>query len=490
MNLRGEKGVMLTCIHFKPISIMGNKSKKGAKEETRRDMRPTEDYRGLTIYQVMVGSFIHSEDGAEGYSKMWCPEDERKDGNIRGIIEALPHIASLGVNAIWLTPIFDSRGAEGGEKLQASGYFAKDYFAIDPNFGDEDDLRELVGKAHEMGLYVLLDGVFGHHGGVDKPSPGGNEVDSRQTVNERGEEGNVKYPESLEYFKEVATYWIEKFGIDGWRFDQAYQLCQDGHNYWVEIGEAIRATCERRRKAGEEWGVLGYMVGEDWSDAKGISERVYRDGGLPSAFDFDGKELISGPMGDIGSGGLDNGWDDVVKVYSRPTERGYLNDDVLPNLFLSNHDGYRVADHFYDDDIDINVMTRHAILAGYPGPITVYYGDEFADLSRDSKGAAPDNIGRTSGHIMAESERAAHTYNYVAKALNFRKENPAMWRGEQEFNRYKNGEAEVLVVTKTDTESDNKVVMIFSDKDTMEVIPGIAYPVEVKAFIPELIKIS
>ena len=467
-----------------------DKKEKTAKKPSGEGMRPIEDFRGLTIYQVMVGSFMHSDKGAEGYSEMWGPDNQTKNGNIRGITEALPHISSLGVNAIWLTPIFDSQGATGGEKLQASGYFAKDYFAIDPKFGNEDDLRELVEKAHSMGMYVLLDGVFGHHGGVDKPSPGGNTIDSTNTVNEREEEGNVKYPESLEYFKEVATYWIDKFEIDGWRFDQAYQMCQDGHNYWVEIGGAVRELCERRRKEGKEWGILGYMVGEDWSDAAGISSRVYRDGGLVSAFDFDGKELISGPMADLSSGGLENGWDDVVKVYSKPSERGYLNDDVLPNLFLSNHDGFRVADHFYDDDIDINVMTRHAILAGYPGPVTIYYGDEFADLSRDYEGGQPDNQARTSGHIMAEDERAAHTYNYVAKVMNFRKENPATWRGTQEFNRYKNGDAEVLVVTKTDTESDNKVVIIFSDHDTTEVVPDIPYPVEVKAYIPEFIKIS
>lgn len=101
-------------------------------------------------------------------------------------------------------------------------------------------------------------------------------------------------------------------------------------------------------------------------------------------------------MGDLSDGGLPNGWDDVVTVYSSPTSRGYSTDEVLPNLFLSNHDGFRVADHFYDESDDINVMTRFAILAGYPGPVTLYYGDEFADLSRDDEGAQPDNAGRTS----------------------------------------------------------------------------------------------
>ncbi len=453
---------------------------------------PEKDWRALTIYQVMVGSFLHGEDGAEGYNDLWGPADERKDGNLKGVIHALDHIARLGANAIWLTPIFDSSQATGGEKLQASGYFANDYFKIDPHFGTEEDLRQLVEKAHERGLYVFLDGVFGHHGGADRPSPSGFMIDSTPSLSDRGEDGgtgNVKYPESLDYFKEVATYWIDKFDIDGWRLDQAYQLCQNGHNYWCEISRAVREICDRRISEGKEWGTLGYMVGEDWSDAGGISSRVYRDGGLKSAFDFDGKQLISGPMDGQGSGGLDNGWDDIIRGYSSPAERGYSPDDVLPNLFLSNHDGVRVADNFYDENNEINLMTRFAILAGYPGPVTMYYGDEFADLSRDCCGSQPDNASRTSGHLKANDDRERRLFNYVCDAMTFRRDNPAMWRGRNEFDRYRLDDAEILVVTKTDDESGNRVAMIFSDRDTEVTLPGEDTPRKVRGYIPELIKL-
>lgn len=452
---------------------------------------PEEDWRALTIYQVMTGSFIHSEKGSDGYKEMWGPDNERKDGNLQGVISALDHIAGLGATAIWLTPIFDSSKAEGGEKLQSTGYFANDYFKIDPHFGTEDDLRELVEKAHERGMYVILDGVFGHHGGVENPSPSGHTIDSTPTLSDRGEdggEGNVKYPESLEYFKEVATYWIDKFDIDGWRFDQAYQLCQDGHNYWCEIGQAVRELCDRRRAEGKQWGILGYMVGEDWSDAAGISSRVYRDGGLKSAFDFDGKQLISGAMNGDGTGGLDNGWDDVMRIYSSPADRGYQPDDVLPNLFLSNHDGVRVADNFYDDGNEINLMTRFAILAGYSGPVTIYYGDEFADLSRDCDGSQPDNASRTSGHLRPDDDREHRLVAYVSRVMNFRRENPAMWRGRSEFNRYRDGEAEILIVTKTDDETGNRVDMVFSDRDTQVTLAGEDSPRDVKAYVPLLIR--
>lgn len=459
--------------------------------DTKKTM-PSADWRSLTIYQVMVGSFLHDESGAKGYDALWGPDNETKDGNLRGVIDALDHIRGLGATAIWLTPIFDSSEASGGEKLQASGYFTNNYFKIDPHFGTEDDLHELVDGAHARGMYVILDGVFGHHGGVNEKSPGGHAIDSTPVTSDRGAdggEGNVKYPESLDYFREVATYWIDRFDIDGWRFDQAYQLCQGGHNYWCEIAEAVRQCCDRRRAEGKEWGILGYMVGEDWSDAAGISSRVYRDGGLKSAFDFDGKQLISGSMDDAGSPGLANGWDDVVKVYSPPAERGYSPDDVLPNLFLTNHDGIRVADKFYDSGDELNLMTRFAILAGYPGPITIYYGDEYADLSRDSKGGQPDNMARTSGHLHPDDDRERRLANYVRDVLTFRRDNPAMWRGTNEFNRYRLGDAEILTVTKTDTETGNRVAMIFADRDADVTLAGEDNPRHVRGYIPLLIKL-
>lgn len=381
---------------------------------TDKDLKPETDWRALTIYQIMVSSFEHSPEGAEGYDSMWGPSGERKDGN-----------------------------------LQATGYFANDYFSIDPHFGTEDDLRELVAKAHERGLYVFLDGVLGHHGGVDKPS---------------------------------AIYWIDKFEIDGWRFDQAYQLCQNGHNYWCEISDAVREVCDRRRADGKQWGTLGYMVGEDWSDAGGIISRIFRDGGLKSAFDFDGKLLIGGEMNGEDGGGLEHGWDDVMKVYSSPADRGYQPADVLPNLFLSNHDGVRVADSFYDNGDEVNLMTRFAILAGYPGPVTIYYGDEFADLSRDCADAQPDNASRTTGHLKPDDDRERRLFNYVCDAMTFRHDNPAMWRGTMQFDRYKKDDAEILVVVKTDTETDNRVAMIFSDRDTETR--------RVRGYVPELIKLA
>lgn len=451
-----------------------------------------DDQRSLTIYQIMVASFQHSPDGAPGYNAMWGPDGQTKNGNLKGITNALDYIADLGVNAIWLTPVFDSSEAFGDEKLQATGYFTNNFFAIDPHFGTEADFRELVEEAHKRGLYVFLDGVFGHHGGVTAASPSGYEIDSTVSGNDRDEgTGNVSYPGSLDYFKEVATWWIDNYEIDGWRLDQAYQACQGGHNYWNEIRSAVEETSARRAAEGHKWGILGYMVGEDWGNARVINKGVYKDGGLLSAFDFDGKELISGPMQDVSSEGLVNGWKDIITVYGMPSQRGYLNDNVIPNLFLTNHDGYRLADHFDKDDPYFyeKQMARIGILAGYNGPITIYYGDEFGDRTLETHGGQKDNVARTSGHLVPQNGDAESLHDFTRQALRFRRDNPAMWRGTVKFSEQKIDDANVLVVEKEDSATGNKVMIFFSDADTTVPVSKVG-GVDVDAWRPEFVRVA
>ena len=80
--------------------------------------------------------------------------------------------------------------------------------------------------------------------------------------------------------------------------------------------------------------------------------------------------------------------------------------------------------------------------------------------------------------------------NYVSDVMRFRRDNPAMWRGRIEFDRYRLDEAEILVVMKTDDESGNRVAMIFSDRDSSVALPGEENPHDVKGYVPLLIKLA
>ena len=431
---------------------------------TRDDSTPvvtlTGDSRELSIYQVMVGSFQHGEGGASGYTDMWGPEGHRKDGNLRGIINSLDYIQELGMNAIWMTPIFDSTNGSGGEKLQATGYFANDYFNIDPKFGTKDEFRELVTEAHNRGMYIILDGVFGHHGGTPAASPSGKTIDNRTAQNVRGtDSGNIAYPGSLDFFKEVLRYWMEEYEVDGWRLDQCYQVYQGGHNYWADLRREVESVCAERKARGEQWGTLGYMVGEDWTGASSIT--VTQQDGLKSVMDFDGKDNLVGLRAGVGS----IGW----FLSNDAAARGYKDAGVNPTIFLSNHDTARVGDN---TACDINtesgvkqLMTRHAAVACYSGPAINYYGDEIGDKSGNGNA---DNKARTSGRLTGFNANEQRLHDYVAQVFNIRKNNPAMWRGTVDRQQGTGYE----VITKTDDETGNKVVIVFSDADRNVSIGG------------------
>ncbi|MEU9303510.1 glycoside hydrolase family 13 protein [Streptomyces sp. NPDC048269] len=98
-------------------------------------------WRDAVIYQVYVRSFADSDgDGV---------------GDLRGVRKRLPHLARLGVDAVWLTPFYVSPQADGG-------YDVADYRAVDPLFGDLSDADELVRATHALGLRVIVDVVPNH----------------------------------------------------------------------------------------------------------------------------------------------------------------------------------------------------------------------------------------------------------------------------------------------------------------------------------------
>ncbi|HSH78682.1 MAG TPA: alpha-amylase family glycosyl hydrolase, partial [Herpetosiphonaceae bacterium] len=75
-------------------------------------------------------------------------------GTLRGVIEKLPYIQTLGVNCLWLSPVFPSPSHH--------GYDATDFFRVEPRLGTDEDLREMIGASHNMGMRVLLDFVPNH----------------------------------------------------------------------------------------------------------------------------------------------------------------------------------------------------------------------------------------------------------------------------------------------------------------------------------------
>ena len=388
----------------------------------------------LRIYQVMVESFVDG-DPAVGHGHGYGTSHH--GGDLKGVTRALPYIKGLGMNAVWLTPIFASPDS-GDLKLAATGYFARDYFRVDPRFGTLEDARALVRRAHELGLYVFLDGVFGHHAGRAAPSPSGHRP--------VGPANPVEYPASLDFYREVATYWIEELGIDGWRLDQAYQVPVP---MWAEIRRAVEETCARRRRAGHRWGVLGYMVAEVWDGEAAIAAKAYGPAeapGLLSAFDFPMRYRLVQALA-VEENGRSRGPARVLDE-GFATHRAYPP-HARPNLMLGNHDLVRFGDLIqragYGGPDTPDYWRRHrcafAFMAAYSGPVTFYYGEEsgsqlegFAapvkgDCAR--QGLCDDHVARTSGRIDGFNRRERGLQEHLRALLAARRRHPALWAGRR-----------------------------------------------------------
>lgn len=98
-------------------------------------------WRGATIYQV--------------YPRSFCDSNGDGIGDLPGITSKLDYIASLGVDAVWLSPFFTS-------PMKDFGYDVADYCGVDPIFGTLSDFDDLVAKAHGLGLKILIDQVYSH----------------------------------------------------------------------------------------------------------------------------------------------------------------------------------------------------------------------------------------------------------------------------------------------------------------------------------------
>lgn len=405
------------------------------------------DWNELRIYQIMVSSF-QDGDSSVGYGTGYGPGPH--NGDLQGIINALDYIKSLGMNAIWLTPIFTS---DGTGQLDSTGYFCSDYFNVDPKFGGNAVFDQLVTEAHAKGLNVILDGVFGHHRstGVSKDSPNGKRPS--------GGSNPVKYPDSLDYYKEVAQYWIENYKIDGWRFDQCYQVglgdngknCNTGgHNYWYEIRTAIKESAANNGTKGQEWGTLGYTVGEHWNgDAAKIQAGSVNPGtasgyGLQSCFDFPSRyKIVQMFAVEESKDDKSTSLVDLDYVYSNYTAKGYTHPEgYYPNLFITNHDLVRFGNlvnwKFSENRSSENYWKRHKIalasVAAYSGPITIYYGDEYGMMTDGYSGPGSlgyynDHIARDAGKISGFSTSEQDLHDYVAKLMQIREENEIMWKG-------------------------------------------------------------
>ncbi len=198
-------------------------------------------------------------------------------GDIAGINDKLDYLQQLGVNALYLTPIFASRSNH--------KYDTDDYYSIDSMFGTKRELLELVDNAHSQGIKVVLDAVFNHTSDkhqffVDVVHNGnkskyykwfmieGDSVDM-QAVNYQCfaacgnmPKWNTSNSDVQKYLIDIAIHYITVYNIDGWRLDVSDEV---SHDFWRKFRRAVKDVNPNCVIIGENWhNANSYLQGDQY----------------------------------------------------------------------------------------------------------------------------------------------------------------------------------------------------------------------------------
>lgn len=290
-------------------------------------------------------------------------------GDLTGIQMKFDYLLDLGVNAIYLNPIF----------LATSNhrYNTTDYFKIDPKLGSIKDFCEFIETAHKNNIRVILDGVFNHCGRgffafndilengkyspyrewfhvhnfpVDAFSPG----DARDYVawwNFKSlPKFNTSNPAVRTYLLDVARYWIS-LGADGWRLDVPNEI--DDDSFWSEFRNVVKTENSEAYLLGEIWNADPRWMDDNHFDA--LMNYPVRE----AVIDYLGNKFSTSHFADQVEGLLD--------LYSIENTYAMYNP-------LGTHDTARIFT-LLDGDVR-KVKLAFFFIFGYPGAPAIYYGDE------------------------------------------------------------------------------------------------------------------
>ncbi|MBI3891463.1 MAG: alpha-glucosidase C-terminal domain-containing protein [Candidatus Wallbacteria bacterium] len=332
--------------------------------------------RDAIVYEALVDRFCdgnpannHSGEGPLPPSQNpgYHPAVNFLGGDLAGVRKQLPYLADLGVNCLWLTPVFRTPFYH--------GYHVMDYDQIEPHFGDEAELKRLVDEAHSLGIRVLLDYVANHASEYH--------VAFQDALKDQGSRFHdwflwKSWPREYErfyYFPDLprwnlgngqvrdmlmgsAAAWVRKLGIDGYRLDFA---AGPGKDFWREFSSRIGAD--------------KFLIGEVWEDAP-----TSGSGGdvLHGCMDFPRQAVFKQffAQGSIDVDSFDRSMNDLRHIYGSMAMGSFLGNHDLPRfLGLAGNDAWKLY------------LAAIAQLTFDEVPI-LYYGNEVIDRTAAATGAA------------------------------------------------------------------------------------------------------
>jgi 1,4-alpha-glucan branching enzyme len=197
--------------------------------------------------EISKGGLVHPEWAKNAVLYEVNVRQYTPEGTFKAFEKHLPRLKAMGVDILWLMPV-NPIGIKNRKGSLGSYYAVKDYLAINPEFGTKDDLKELVNKAHELGMHVIIDWVANHtswDNNLITEHPDWYKHDSTgkiiPPVPDWTDVAGLNYTkkELREYMTNALIYWVREADIDGFRCDVAGMLPV---SFWNEAVPKIKAV--------------------------------------------------------------------------------------------------------------------------------------------------------------------------------------------------------------------------------------------------------
>ncbi|HEX5837024.1 MAG TPA: glycoside hydrolase family 13 protein [Anaerolineales bacterium] len=435
-----------------------------------------------------------------------------KGGDLYGIAEKLDYLKDLGITALYLNPIFSSASNH--------RYHAFDYYTVDPLLGGNEAFMDLLEKAHQKEIRIVLDGVFNHasrgfwqfhhvlESGDGSPYrdwfyfdperlnrkkhwgayPGPQEIkalqheDSLTAIGYRGwwnlpalPKFNTSTPAVRDFLFDVAEHWI-RLGIDGWRLDVPTEI--DDDSFWQEFRTRVRAINPDAYIVGEIW-----HESQRWLQGDQFDAIMNYDVTKPMLGFFPARHLnlkvlhqqtnYHGIHGTIDAHEFANRIDHNLGLYKRDITYSQLN-------LLDSHDTPRFLSCASGDKDSLKLAWL--FMFAYPGAPCVYYGDEIGldgQHDPDCRKAFP----------WEEHQWDKSLHTYVRELIALRKQNPALRRGDYGrlwsvngtyvFSRSLDGTKFVIALNTSDSPQEASVIfpgplpsVVFGQAEVVSVADG------------------
>lgn len=413
------------------------------------------------LYLLMPDRFANGDEsidnikGMSDYKVDRTNPSGRHGGDMKGIEQHLDYFTELGVTALWFTPVLENNMRGGSYH----GYATTDYYKVDPRFGTNEEYKQLIAKAHQKGLKVVMDMIFNHCGSEhiwlkDMPSrdwfnhsdykdhfvqtnyrltpvvdPYSSKHDYDRMANgwfvRTMPDLNQNNPHVMTYLLQTSIWWVEYADIDGIRMDTYPYADYQAMSHWMYI---INKEYPHFNVVGESWVTEPAFTAWFQKDSK-LAKPL--NSNLTTVMDFsffDKINLAKKEQSDGQGRGLDRIYNNFVYDFLYPNPLSVLT-------FIENHD----TDRYLEEGQDFASLKQAVtMLLTVPRIPQLYYGTEVllngvknitdGYVRKDFPGGWKDdkqNAFTAAGRTVAQNE----CFNFYKTILHWRKGNEVISQG-------------------------------------------------------------